>query len=128
MSEEHKLVVAADRVGALAQFVRTLRLVWRLLNDPRVPFPPKLVIPAAILYILSPIDLAPDFILGLGQLDDLGILLLSIPLFIELCPRAVVEEHRRALAATAQGASPSNGNVVEGTYRVMPEDDSQATP
>ena len=120
MSQERKPVVTADHMGALASLVRTIRLVWRLLQDPRVPTFPKLIVPAAILYVLSPIDLIPDFILGLGQVDDIGILFLSISLFIELCPHDVVEEHRRAL----RSAQPGSEEVVEGTYRVMPDSDS----
>jgi uncharacterized membrane protein YkvA (DUF1232 family) len=33
---------------------------------------------AAILYIISPIDLIPDYIIGLGQIDDIAILSLSL--------------------------------------------------
>ncbi|MEW5717931.1 MAG: DUF1232 domain-containing protein [Chloroflexota bacterium] len=121
MSEQRKPVVAPTNVGALAQFVRTLRLVWRLLNDARVSGFPKLIIPAAILYVLSPIDLMPDLVLGLGQLDDLGIVALAIALFIEVCPRAIVEEHRRALAADAR--PDSDENVIEGSARRIPDDE-----
>jgi uncharacterized membrane protein YkvA (DUF1232 family) len=124
MSEQRKPVVAQDKVGALTQLVRTLQLVWRLLNDTRVSLFPKLIIPAAILYVLSPIDLIPDVILGLGQLDDLGVVALAMALFIEFSPRAVVEEHRRALAA--DGAPPaSDENVIEGTYRRVPDDETR---
>jgi len=122
MSEERKPVVAQDKVGALAQFVRTLQLVWRLLNDARVSLFPKLIIPAAILYVLSPIDLLPDLVLGLGQLDDLGIVALAIASFIEVCPRAVVEEHRRAIA-TGGAPTSSNEDVIEGSYRHIPDDE-----
>ena len=121
MSEQRKPVVAPTNVGALAQFVRTLRLVWRLLNDARVSGFPKLIIPAAILYVLSPIDLMPDLALGLGQLDDLGVVALAIALFIEVCPRAIVEEHRRALAADA--LPDSDENVIEGSARRIPDDE-----
>ncbi len=123
MSKQNRPMVTTDRVNALAQIMRTLALVWRLLKDSRVPFLPKLIIPAAMAYVISPIDLLPDFILGLGQLDDLGIILLSIPLFIEFCPREIVEEHRRTLQAT-RGQARSDGEVVEGLYRVMRDDDS----
>jgi uncharacterized membrane protein YkvA (DUF1232 family) len=124
MSEQRKPVVAPDRASALTQFVRTLRLVWRLLNDARVSLFPKVIIPAAILYVLSPIDVLPDVILGLGQLDDLGIIALAIALFVELCPRAIVEEHRRAI--TAEGAPPpSDENVIEGSYRDVGNDEAR---
>jgi len=123
MSEERKPVVAQDQVGALTQIVRTLRLVWRLFNDTRVHWFPKLIIPAAILYVLSPIDLIPDPMLGLGQLDDLGILALAIALFIEFCPRAIVEEHRRAIA-TERAPTAADESVIEGSYREVSPDEA----
>jgi uncharacterized membrane protein YkvA (DUF1232 family) len=128
MSEERKLMIASDHVGALAQFVRTLRLVWRLLRDSRVPSLPKLIIPAAILYVLSPIDLLPDLVLGLGQLDDVAIVFLGIALFIEFCPREIVEEHRRALAKAGPAVEQSEDGVVEGSYRVVRDNDPVSNP
>jgi uncharacterized membrane protein YkvA (DUF1232 family) len=123
MSEERKPVVAQDQIGALTQIVRTLRLVWRLFNDARVHRFPKLIVPAAILYVLSPIDLVPDMILGLGQLDDIGVVALAIALFIELCPRAIVEEHRRAIAAE-RAPTAADENVIEGSYREVSPDEA----
>ena len=124
MSEERRPVLVRDKVGMLAQFVRTLQLVWRLLNDARVPGLSKLIIPAAILYVLSPIDLVPDLMLGLGQLDDIGIMTLAVALFVELCPRPIVEEHRRAIAAE-RASTAADDNVIEGSYRQVPEDETR---
>lgn len=125
VSEQRKPVPVTDNVGAVTQFVRTLRLVWRLLNDPRVPGLSKLIIPGAIAYVLSPIDLIPDMILGLGQLDDVAIVMLGIALFIELCPRKIVEAHRRAIAAEA-GTSVTSDNVIEGSFREVSDDEPKS--
>jgi uncharacterized membrane protein YkvA (DUF1232 family) len=127
MSQAQKPVRVEDRVGALAQLVRTLRLVWRLFFDPRVPIFPKLILPAAIIYIVSPIDLMPDVILGLGQVDDVAIAFLAIRLFIELCPPAIVEEHRAAVAAEAGGTvATSDGGVIDGSFRVVSDDERKS--
>ncbi len=123
MNQDRKPLVSADKVGALAQFVRTLRLAWRLFFDGRVPLWPKLIIPIGAAYVISPVDLIPDFILGLGQLDDIGIVILCVALFIELCPRAIVAEHRRSIAQETGSSSRSEDDVVEGSYRVMHDDD-----
>jgi uncharacterized membrane protein YkvA (DUF1232 family) len=125
VSEQRKPVPVTDNVGAVTQFVRTLRLVWRLLNDSRVPGLSKLIIPGAIAYVLSPIDLIPDMILGLGQLDDVAIVMLGIALFIELCPRKIVEEHRRVIAAEA-GTSVTSDNVIEGSFREVSDDEPKS--
>ena len=118
-----KQVTTTDSVGAVAQLFRTLRLVWRLMQDSRVPIFPKLIIPAAILYALSPIDLIPDMILGLGQIDDIAVLFFSISLFVEMCPPDIVAEHRRALAARSKSTA-RDEDVVEGTCRVVPDDEN----
>ena len=124
MSNERKPVISPQNVGALAQMLRTLRLVWRLLGDSRVPIFPKLIILAAAIYVISPVDLIPDLILGLGQLDDLGIAMLAIGVFIQLCPPALVDEHRRAIAAESGGTSkPSDDETIEGSFHVVSDDD-----
>jgi uncharacterized membrane protein YkvA (DUF1232 family) len=96
-----------------------------LLNDARVSVLPKLIIPAAALYVISPIDLIPDFILGLGQLDDIGIVVLAVAMFIEFCPRAIVDEHRRAIAATAGLGTNADEDVIDGTYREVKDDETR---
>jgi uncharacterized membrane protein YkvA (DUF1232 family) len=74
------------------------RLTWRLLFDSRVPITTKIIPIAAILYVLSPFDLIPDVFLVLGQLDDIGILLLSMRVFIQNAPADIVAEHRAAIS------------------------------
>ena len=125
MSNDKRPVVTSP--GALAQAARTLRLVWRLFKDSRVTLLPKLIPVAALIYVVSPIDLLPDFVLGLGQIDDLGIILLGITLFIESCPRVIVAEHRAALDAE-MSAPPKEEDVIDGTYRVVPRDDETPKP
>jgi uncharacterized membrane protein YkvA (DUF1232 family) len=124
MSEERKPVISEYHVGAIAQLLRTLRLVWRLLRDPRVPLFPKLIILAAAVYVISPVDMIPDLVLGLGQLDDIGVAMLAVGVFIQLCPPALVDEHRRAIAAeSGRPAKPSDDETIEGSFRVMSDDD-----
>lgn len=69
------------------------RLVYYLLRDPKVPFYLKLVPFAAVLYLLWPVDLLPDVLLGLGQLDDLTALLVGSKVFIEMAPPHLVAHY-----------------------------------
>jgi uncharacterized membrane protein YkvA (DUF1232 family) len=48
-----------------------VRLVMRLVGDPVLPRAAKIALGAAAVYLLSPIDLVPDFIPIVGYLDDL---------------------------------------------------------
>ena len=112
-----------NRTGLIAYLLRNLRLAWKLLLDSRVPSLTKLIIPGLMgLYILSPIDIVPDALLGLGQLDDLAVFVLAVKLFIELSPRDIVEEHLRSLTGGGSPPHPgaaSEGEVVDGEYRVI---------
>lgn len=103
---------------------RTLRLAWRLLGDRRVPPYVKLLAPGlALVYLLLPVDVAPDLFPLLGQLDDLAILLIAARLLIELSPLDVVAEHEADLSGSggAPSSPPSSGEVVETSYRVIDE-------
>lgn len=78
----------------LWQLWRQGRLALWLLRDPRVPIWPKALFSLGLIYLLSPLDLIPDFSLPLlGHLDDLVIFLISLKGFIALCPRTIVQEY-----------------------------------
>jgi uncharacterized membrane protein YkvA (DUF1232 family) len=46
-------------------------LIAKLVRDPALPRPVKIALLAAAVYLVSPIDLVPDFIPVLGYVDDL---------------------------------------------------------
>ncbi|MBI5667335.1 MAG: DUF1232 domain-containing protein [Chloroflexi bacterium] len=75
-----------------------VRLTWRLLRDSRVPLWAKVIPFVGIAYVLSPLDLIPDLLIGLGQLDDLGIILAGMRLFEAVVPEYIVAEHRQAIS------------------------------
>ena len=96
--------------------VNQVWLTWKLLRDQRVPVWMKLLLLIPFLYVVSPIDLIPDFIPVLGQLDDLGIVLLGMRLFESLVPEYIVQEHR------GQIAKRDDPNVIAGKgYSVTKE-------
>jgi uncharacterized membrane protein YkvA (DUF1232 family) len=76
-----------------------LKLFWRLLKDPRVPIWPKLLLLLVVAYVFLPVDLLPDFLPVLGQIDDLAVIFLGLQGFVRLCPRDIVREHVQAIAA-----------------------------
>jgi uncharacterized membrane protein YkvA (DUF1232 family) len=85
-------------LALLPQLPKVGRLCWRLWRDPRVPKSLKGMLVAAFVYVLSPVDLVPDFLVPvLGQLDDATLLMLAAYLFIRWSPPGVVAEHTAAL-------------------------------
>ena len=79
-----------------------LRLALGLMREPRIPLVLRLVPPALVLYLATPIDVIPDFIPVIGHLDDALILLLGVAVLLRFTPRAVLEEHVARLEAEAQ--------------------------
>jgi uncharacterized membrane protein YkvA (DUF1232 family) len=53
-------------------------LLRRLLRDPRIPRGTKLGLALIVPYLLSPIDLIPDFLPLIGQLDDAALVALAL--------------------------------------------------
>lgn len=103
--------------GLLGEIFRQIKVVWQLMIDPEVSLWVKLIPPIAVLYVLSPIDLVPDPILGLGQLDDLAVLLIAVKLFTEMSSS---HAGRRARGETTGEAPPYPENeVVDASYRVI---------
>jgi len=88
---------APKDMGEVVDLIRRLptyiRLVWALLRDGRVPAQQKLILVGIGAYLVFPIDLIPDFVPVLGQLDDLAVVLLGLDLFIRSAPADVVDEH-----------------------------------
>jgi uncharacterized membrane protein YkvA (DUF1232 family) len=65
------------------------------IKDPRVPWYAKLLMALIIGYVISPIDLIPDFIPIIGQIDDLIIVPAGIALVIKMIPKSVMDEYRQ---------------------------------
>jgi uncharacterized membrane protein YkvA (DUF1232 family) len=78
--------------------IHEFHLVRRLMIDRRIPLWKKAIPVLALVYVISPLDLIPDVLIGLGQLDDLGILLGSIQLFKSTIPDYILREHLEVLA------------------------------
>ena len=71
-----------------AQRIRVYLLaLWKLFRHPETPRAARWVAIAVIAYAVSPIDLVPDFIPVLGQLDDLILIPLGIALVVRLTPK-----------------------------------------
>lgn len=77
-------------------------MMVRLARDPRVSTKTKILVGAVIAYFLSPLDVIPDLLGGLGLVDDLAIALYAVEEMRSTVPAAVLEE-----------AWPGEGKVLE---------------
>ena len=99
-----------------------VKLLGRIARDPRVSVKRKAFAAAAMIYVVSPIDLIPDFIAGIGQLDDLIVVAIALNHLIDGAGRELVDEHwdgsedslDLVLAATEWGAE-----IVPGPLRKL---------
>jgi uncharacterized membrane protein YkvA (DUF1232 family) len=72
---------------------RLVKLLWRLARDPRVPARSKATLVLLMGYIVSPVDLIPDFLPGIGQMDELVIAAFALDQMLNRVPPEVVREH-----------------------------------
>jgi uncharacterized membrane protein YkvA (DUF1232 family) len=77
-------------------------------TDSRTPLIAKLIIAVTIGYLLSPIDLIPDFIPVIGWLDDLVVVPLLITLSIRLIPQPVIVEAEKKAGSSNKNFQRNN--------------------
>jgi uncharacterized membrane protein YkvA (DUF1232 family) len=98
----------------MKQLPAYVRLLGGLISDRRVSATDKLLVAGAIAYIVMPLDIIPDFIPFLGEVDDVFILVLALQRLVSNAGRSVLAAHwtgamedladlnlREALAAAA---------------------------
>jgi uncharacterized membrane protein YkvA (DUF1232 family) len=87
--------------AALARFVPDcVVLIKRLIADRRVPVQSKVLLGLLIVYVVSPIDLIPDFIPVAGQLDDAVLLAAALRHLVHSSGTQVIAEHWPGPAST----------------------------
>ena len=97
------LMLAGRRVAAkeLATLVPNLLLLFKdLLKDPSVPRGPKLWLALGTLWLVSPIDLLPEFLPIVGPLDDAVVAALVLRHLVHRAGADVVRSHWRGEPAT----------------------------
>jgi len=99
MNEKEKLKsISPYSPGNINRLIRHIpdlaKLYIRLLFDPRVPFVTKIVPIFGILYVISPFDIIPDYLIpGVGWIEDAIILFFCMRYFGRRAPRDIVDEH-----------------------------------
>jgi uncharacterized membrane protein YkvA (DUF1232 family) len=88
----HKLKTSIKRV------FKEFRIIRRAFVHPQVPWHAKAVAGCAFLYVVSPIEIIPNFIPIIGQMDDVLVVTLGIKYLRRYVPQSVLDERERAHA------------------------------
>jgi hypothetical protein len=97
MAPKNKRITPIDG-GFFRDVSNQIKLILRLMADPRVSPLLKLLPIGSLIYFVF-----PDFF-PLNPIDDALILGLGTYMFVELCPPEIVQEHKDALKQVVQGS------------------------
>ena len=111
--KEHKIIPIKGG-GVFNDLTMRIKLIFRLIADPRISPLLKLLPFGSLLYFVIP-DLA------IGPIDDVAVVWLGTYLFVELCPPEIVQEHMDALknqpiSGSLHDLNEPGGEVIEGEF------------
>ncbi len=113
-ADKLRKIIPAKGGGVFNDLAIRIKLIFRLIADPRINPLLKLLPFGSLLYFILP-DLA------IGPIDDVAVLWLGAYLFVELCPPDVVQEHMEALKnqpVIGEWRDPNEpgGEVIDGEF------------
>jgi len=94
-------------MGRLLQFRTELLMLWRAFVAPETPLWLKGLMLVVPLYLISPLDIIPDFIPFAGWLDDIVVIPLLVSWIVGLLPRR----------AESRSTRRDNGTTIDGDWR-----------
>lgn len=113
MSEPKNRRIIPSQGGVFNDLATRVKLIFRLIADPRVNPLIKLLPVGALLYLIIPEPI-------IGPIDDVLVIWLGSFLFVELCPPEIVQEHMEALNQVIPGSWKEPGEagdeVIEGEF------------
>ena len=93
------------RARQLSAQTYALYLAYR---HPRTPWYAKIFAALIVGYVFSPVDPIPDFIPGVGLLDEMVVIPIGVLIAAKMIPRQVVEECQEKARAVTEGDKPIN--------------------
>jgi uncharacterized membrane protein YkvA (DUF1232 family) len=81
------------------KFRKEIDLYKLILKHRRTPWLARAFLGLAVIYILLPFDIIPDFIPLIGQIDDLLIVPALLYIALRIVPREVIEDCRKMIYA-----------------------------
>jgi uncharacterized membrane protein YkvA (DUF1232 family) len=90
---EPKLQTLAETLKTpVRRFFKQFRIIRRALRHPKVPWYAKAVAGCAVLYVFSPIQLIPNFIPIIGQMDDVLVVSMGIRFLRRFVPKNILDD------------------------------------
>ena len=106
----------------LPKAMKFARLVWRLTFDKRVSIFLRVLVPLALIYVISPYDILRDRIPILGRFDDLIIMGLALLFLTKLAPPNIVDEHLDRVTKSERPEDKDPEKVVDGSSRLIDDE------
>ncbi len=107
----------------LPKILKFARLVWRLTFDKRVSLFLRVLVPLALVYIISPIDLIRDWApYGVGRFDDLIVMGIALLFLTKLAPPEIVDEHMDRIPKSDRPEDKDPDKVVDGSSRLIDDE------
>lgn len=75
---------------------RDIVVLWYACRHPETPWLMKFAALLLAVYVVSPIDIIPDWLMLLGWVDDVSIVALGIPALLNLMPERALHDARMA--------------------------------
>lgn len=117
MSQKSPRSITPSGGGFFGDVSLRVKLIIRLMSDPRVNFLFKLLPLSTLVYFVF-----PDIVVG--PVDDALIIWLGTYLFVELCPQEVVQEHMKQLRGAVPGGEQDAAihDVVDAEFEELDDD------
>lgn len=87
---KHGRGVLRDAITLIPNF---LKLLYRLVKDPRAPLAEKALLAGTIIYVVSPLDFIPDLFPFIGQVDDIYLVALVVLRLLNRTNDEILREH-----------------------------------
>src|SRR5215475_1625567 len=87
---KHERGVLIEAITLIPNF---LKLLYRLIRDPRAPLAEKTLLAGTIIYVISPLDFIPDLFPFIGQVDDLYLVALVVLQLLSRTNKKILREH-----------------------------------
>lgn len=106
----------------LPKLMKFAVLVWRLTFDKRVSIFLRMLVPLAIVYVISPVDLIRDRVPIIGRFDDLIVVGLALLFLTKLASPAIVDEHMGVEPKSDRPEDEDPESVVDGKSRLIDDE------